>query len=64
MILHTAQTLVSNNGLAAEPGRSLGGGLEFRVLCVPTLLDVVTGIKEKEEVVEEEATFSQSQPWF
>lgn len=52
---------MSNNGLAAELGRSSGGGLEFRVLSVPTILDVVVlGIKEKEESVEEEVNFSQS----
>lgn len=58
MIVHTAQISVSNNGLAAELGRSSGGGLEFRVLCVPMVLDAVLRIKEKEEMVEKEATFS------
>lgn len=41
MILLTAQVLMSNNGLAAELGRSSGGGLEFQVFCGPRILDMM-----------------------
>lgn len=54
MIFHTAQIAVSSNGLAAELGRSSGGGLEFRVFCVPMILDAVLSLKEKEEMMEQE----------